>query len=534
MKKLVTIWMVICLAFGADAQKVQTIVPKQPVVTGTAFQVQYIITQPTDLLNITAPGFEGFRVVSGPNHYKGEAIINGKLQPIENITYTLVSLDLGEKEIKGIRVSYKNAPEEESNAANIMLIPQPRVSFSARSSYTDVSLYAPSSKADLEKMIADNLFINAEVSRRICYVGEPVLATFRLYSRLQSASELTRAPALYGFSIMDVITINESHQEVEMIGGKVFNTSTLRKVQLYPEQPGKLVVDEMVLDNEIHFADSIHGGTTTIEKQLKSAPIVLTIKPLPANKPENFTGAVGRFSITSRLLQDSVSANHQGRLLVTISGKGNFIQFAPPAVHWPAGFDVFDPETTDHLNKSSVPVEGSRQYMFSFTMDQPGYYRLPGVEFAYFDAVTKKYTTTKSDTLSLVVTPVTKIPVQEKEQYYTPRNYLFLIITLVMVAVTAFLILHKRKTAKKKGGETPVSAAPFTLNTWSLSDKEACMEIQKLLGRYLQANSGLTTEERTEIRSIQSECQLLIYSEVAEEGKRKELEERAGRAMGKQ
>ena len=523
--------MFICLAFGAVAQKVQTIVPKQPVVTGTAFQVQYIITQPTDLITITAPGFEGFRVVSGPNHYKGNAIINGKLQPIENITYTLVSLDLGEKEIKGIRVSFKNAPEEESNAATIMLIPQPRVSFSARSSYTDVSLYAPSSKADLEKMIADNLFINAEVSRRNCYVGEPVLATFRLYSRLQSASELTRAPALYGFSIMDVITINESHQEVEMIGGKVFNTSTLRKVQLYPEQPGKLVVDEMVLDNEIHFADSIHGGTTTVEKQLKSTPIVLTIRALPANKPDNFTGAVGRFTITSRLLQDSISANHQGRLLVTISGKGNFIQFAPPGVHWPAGFDVFDPETTDHLDKNRVPVEGSRQYMFSFTMDQAGSYQLPGVEFAYFDAASKKYITVKSDTLSLVITPVTKIPVQEEEPYSTPRNYLLLIIALAMVSVIAFLFLHKRKTVKKKSGKAPVSVQPFTLDTSSLSDKEACMEIQKVLGRYLQANNGLTTEERAEIRSIQSECQLLIYSDAVEEGKRKELEERAARAI---
>ena len=525
--------MFICLYFGAAAQKVQTIVPKQPVVTGTAFQVQYIITQPADLINISAPGFEGFRVVSGPNHYKGNAVINGKLQPIENITYTLVSLELGEKEIKGIRVSFKNAPEEESNAATIMLIPQPRVSFSARSSYTDVSLYAPSSKADLEKMIADNLFINAAVSRRICYVGEPVLATFRLYSRLQSASELTRAPALYGFSIMDVLTINESHQEVEMIGGKVFNTSTLRKVQLYPEQPGQLVVDEMVLDNEIHFADSVHGGTTTVEKQLKSAPIVLTIKPLPANKPDNFTGAVGRFTINAHLLQDSLSANHQGRLLVTISGKGNFIQFAPPAVHWPKGFDVFDPETTDHLDKNRVPVEGSRQYMFSFTMDQPGTYQLPGVEFAYFDAATKKYITVKSDTLALVITPVTKTPVQEGEQYNTPRNYLLLVIILAVLAVVAFLFLHKGKKAKEKEKEKPAGAKPFTIDTRSLSDKEAFMQIQKLLGQYLQTNSGLTTEERAEIRSIQSECQLLIYSDAAEEGKRRELEERAGKAVGR-
>ena len=166
-------------------------------------------------------------------------------------------------------------------------------------------------------------------------------------------------------------------------------------------------------------------------------------------------------------------------------------------------------------------------------MDQPGTYQLPGVEFAYFDGATKKYITVKSDTLALVITPVTKTPVQEGEQYNTPRNYLLLVIILAVLAVVAFLFLHKGKKAKEKEKEKPAGAKPFTIDTRSLSDKEDFMQIQKLLGQYLQTNSGLTTEERAEIRSLQSECQLLIYSDAAEEGKRRELEERAGKAVGR-
>jgi hypothetical protein len=44
------------------------------------------------------------------------------------------------------------------------------------------------------------------VDRRTCFVGEPVVATFKLFSRLQSKSEIIKNPGFYGFSVNDMIS----------------------------------------------------------------------------------------------------------------------------------------------------------------------------------------------------------------------------------------------------------------------------------------------------------------------------------------
>ena len=79
----------IFLASVLAAQKIQTVVPSQPIVIGTAFQVQYIIIEPSGFAGAETPEFENFLLVSGPNHYKGKAIIEGRMQVIENITYSI-------------------------------------------------------------------------------------------------------------------------------------------------------------------------------------------------------------------------------------------------------------------------------------------------------------------------------------------------------------------------------------------------------------------------------------------------------------
>lgn len=366
----------------AHAQRVQTIVPKQ-VVAGNAFQIQYIITDPSTLENISELQLENLRLISGPNYYKGNSFVNGRMQSIQNITYTVVPLHTGTVKINPAIIHFKDG-DEKTKTIILTAVPQPKASFNTISTYTDINLYAPSSKTDLDKLVDENLFIKTEVDKRICFLGEAITATFKLYSRLQSTSEVVNAPSLYGFSVMDVLDINEAHQSVETINGKVFNTSILRKLQLYPAQTGKLLIDPMQLQNEIEFKDSVKGGKIKVEKMLASNAVEVKVKPLPSEQPADFTGAVGNFSINANLQQQRIRTNQQGKLIVTISGKGNFIQFAPTAIDWPGSFDAFDPLITEELNKNQIPVEGKRIYVYNFTADQPGSFVIPSIHFSFF------------------------------------------------------------------------------------------------------------------------------------------------------
>src|SRR5579875_2338400 len=173
MKPVAIAYFFLFLLNHAAAQKIQTIVPKQ-VTEGTAFQIQYIVTEPSNLISVNPPAFDSLQLVSGPNYYHGNTIIDGKLQPIKNIAYTVVCPKIGKLKINGITANFKNAPEQKSNDVFIIVVAAPNASFKASSSYTDVSLFEPSSKADIDKLISDNLFVKAEVDRTTCYVGEPV------------------------------------------------------------------------------------------------------------------------------------------------------------------------------------------------------------------------------------------------------------------------------------------------------------------------------------------------------------------------
>ena len=517
-----------------SAQKIQTIVPSQPVVIGTAFQVQYIIIDPTGFNDAQRPQFENFMVVSGPNHYQGKAIIDGRMQIIENITYTLVPEKTGTLTIPGIHASFRTRDMVQSNPTTISVVPKPKMSFTAKSSYTDVSLYAPPTQREMDRMINENIFIRAEVSKNTCYVGEPITASFKLYSRLQSSSEMVRVPSLYGFSVVDILDIKESHQAVETINGKIFNTSILRKIQLYPEQSGDLLIDEMVVKNEIEFDDSLDSDKkTVVEKELRTSPVLIKVKPLPKSKPLSFTGAVGQFSLAVEMEDNEISANEQGMFRLTISGKGNFIQLSEPVINWPAGLDIFEPVIEDELSTSSIPIEGKRTFIYGVSSDSAGRFIIPQISFSYFDVSKDSFKKLTTPALELNIKQgAIKSSLQNKEEESLSRNYLLAVVMAFTSLIVLLIFLKRKKNIKQP---PPVIAEPFSavssrieeLNLDSVSDKKACVEITRLLSELQMKNPGISLEQLRELENIKADCQMMAYSEIEVPGVKESLKHRS-------
>ena len=101
--------------------------------------------------------------------------------------------------------------------------------------------------------IRKNFFIKVDVSKTDCYLGEPIVATYKLYARLRSDSRVTRHPSLNGFSVYDMIDPSEDRVSVEKVNGKNFSVHIIRKTQLIPLQAGDITLDPMELDNNIYF-----------------------------------------------------------------------------------------------------------------------------------------------------------------------------------------------------------------------------------------------------------------------------------------
>jgi hypothetical protein len=507
------------LSFLSYSQKVQIIVPRQQIVLGTAFQIQYVVSDPSEIIKVITPSFDSFQLVSGPNYYKGNRSILGKEESIENITYTLVPFQKGIIKIPAIEIQYKNGFDIKSDNAFITVISPPLVSYNTRSSYTDIQLYQYRSDKDVKDMIHKNLFIKVQVNKRTVYTGEPVIVTFTLFSRLQSSSEAVKSPGLYGFSMIDMININKSYQAIKNSNGKIFNTSLLRKMQLYPVQPGKLEIDPMYVHNEIEFADSSNKDKkNSIETTIKTESLPIVVKELPGKRPENFTGAVGSFAINAIISPSEISSNQQGKLIVRVKGKGNFIQFGQPVIGFIKQFALSDPVIKDSINNQVAPEEGERQYEFSFSVDSEGSFKMPPIVFSYFDLSSKTYKTVYTDSIPFKILRSTenKRPVSLTAPDSNTRIGWISILTGVVLACALFIFLSKKnkpRSTPQSTQQNPYLLALNQIDVQKQSIKEGCIEIQKVLWAVSrESNQKFSEKHLTEIKDLIKLCQLAIYS----------------------
>lgn len=544
MNRVACLLLILFLHFSAPAQEVQTVVPARPVTAGTAFQVQYIVTGAAASIQ-SPPSFDSFRVASGPHIYKGKTVVKGQNVSIENIIYTLVPLAPGKYNLPGIVVSINGAPVK-SNEASITVVPQPKVSFTASSATTDVSLYAPP-RGNMEKTVSDNHFIKTEVSKRECYEGEPVVATFKLYSRLQSSSEVVKTPSLYGFSAVDMMDINQTHQSVEKQGDKIYNTSILRKVQLYPAQSGKQMIDPLHVRSEIEFRDSFNDARkTVVEKEISSAPVAIHVKALPAERPQSYSGAVGQFTIKSALENPQLAVNAQGKLTVTIEGKGNFIQFNPPVLQWPSGIEYFDLSSNDSIHNDRAPAEGKRTWQFGFTAAQDGHYVLPPVHFSYFDPVAGRFILLSTDSLRFEVRAYKKSVDSTTHDYALPSNAWWIILCLLLLGGAGVLVFRKKIASKLSTPpqQNTIPDYPSQLSALPLhqmSDKQAALSIRQLLSSFMKHRHGtdltallqhrLPQTQWKAYRTLTEDCELIAYASIDSDGRKEDLHKRAAELM---
>ncbi|HVZ56783.1 MAG TPA: BatD family protein, partial [Chitinophagaceae bacterium] len=424
------IWLLGFLLAGsvAPAQAgFRTVVPRQPVVAGEPFEVQYILENPGNAGQVVAPVFEGFRLAAGPHVYRGSLQQAGQSLPLVNTAYTLIARRPGKWLIRGARVVV-DGREMRSNDAYIQVLPPAQAGAGDRASRSaggDPSDYFLRPGEDPMEKIRRNLFLKVEVNRRSCYVGEPVVATFRLYSRLESRSDIVKNPGFYGFAVYDMINLDDKVQGIETIGGRSFDVHTIRQVQLYPLQAGRFVIDPMELTNRIEFsrsevnrrteqqiAEGVAGeepaggnpGTEVYETSLRTDPVSVEVRPLPARThADSFNAGVGQFVLEARLADTSLARGQEGTLLVSLAGRGNFRQISAPVIAWPDGVESFEPSLADSLTRNQAPFSGRRTWQFGFLSTRPGFYHIPPIVFHYFDPASGVYRQLRSQPLAFQV-----------------------------------------------------------------------------------------------------------------------------------
>lgn len=457
----------------------KTIVSQPLVTAGESFQVYYVLEDIEKDNEFIPPVFKDFRLglVSGPYIYSGSVNGNNGSSPLKNFAFTLVATKAGRYIVPGATVKIKGRLIKSDNVIIDVITRKDAFEKSARQERDDnASDYFLRPGEDPYEKMRQNLFMKVLVDKTSCYVGQPVVATFKLYSRVESKSDIVKNPGFYGFTVYDIINLNDNIATTETVDGKAFDVHTVRSVQLYPLQAGIFTIDAMEVINKCEFSKSVvykkteqeikegvfekndppaKSNTVTYENNISTEKITIYVKPYPvAKKPAAFNGATGNFFIGASFKKTDLAKNEEGTLIITIGGKGNFTQLSAPIVQWPEGIETFDAVIKDSLDKTQAPLKGSRTFRFPFVANRAGSYIIPAVSFTFFDPDSNKYKTPEASIPEIKISneEIKELPKKEATTKTADKkdNTSAWIYGSIFLVVLLIMLLQLRKTKKEE------------------------------------------------------------------------------------
>ncbi len=413
-KYLLAILILIVSVFGkVEAQSFSASIDNTTVGQYEQFQISFTF-QGKDIngtSNFKAPSFGSFMVLSGPNQSTSMQIINGAASGSVSYTYYLQPKGVGKYTIGSASIDY-DGKTYSSQPLPITVVQGTPPKQNKPSAQNSQSVSA--------NEIGDNLFIRATADRKTVYMGQQVTVSYKLYTRLAIASQMSvnKLPSYEGLWAEEINVPNNITFTTEMVDGKQYRVGLLKKVALFPSQYGELSVTPMVLDIPVQlqqrkkssgnifddfFNDPFFNNYKTVNYTAKSNTIKLNVLPLPSKDvPKSFNGAVGDFSMSSKLSTTQTKTNEPLSLKIDLSGKGNIQLLSMPEVNFPQGFDKFEPKTTEQINRDGT-IDGKKTFEYLIVPRTPGKKTIPPIEFSYFNPAKKSYVTLQTPTYNIEV-----------------------------------------------------------------------------------------------------------------------------------
>ncbi|MFN7686771.1 MAG: BatD family protein [Sphingobacteriales bacterium] len=466
-RKFYLIWICLLpLLVKADDVKISLSVSATRISMQDYLQVQYLIENTTRVSSFIPPKFKQFQIVEGPNQTTGYNMVNGNLKEYVSFSYLLRPGKAGKWVIPAAiaRVEGKNYT---SNAVEVVVSKGAVAAPSEESMVAAEELILKPGEQAINK-IRNNLFVRLDVDRTAVMVGEPIVATYKLYTRLRSESRVTERPSFNGFSVYDMVNPDQMEATKEQFQGREYNVYLLRKVQLYPLQAGTFELESLEVTNDIRFISASaldggyvpsellrelalglnkSGGIVTESVALKNPPVSVVVKALPPAEDSSASGAVGHFTIRSFIDAPEVHKGDVVNLEVQVAGRGNFPMIPVPKVNWPSGIDVFEANSTDQVNKFVAPLSGSKLFSIPFTVNKEGPLDIPPVEFVYYDVDARKYVNAKSEPLSIQILAARpsaiKPPVLQEAKPANAWKYILTILALILVGGGIYILLKR-------------------------------------------------------------------------------------------
>ena len=416
---ILTLTAVLCafLPARADGDVSFDVNVKMIVATGEAFKVEFALNASPDKNSFTPPDFGEFDILAGPATSTGHSVqfINGSMSKSVSytITYVLLPRQSGTFTIGSAAIKV-DGKRYATNPTQIEVKEGGGSESSAQQGGQNNNRQSLESQAE-GQIGSEDLLLRLNLSRSTVYTGEPVLASLKLYNRVNLADyAVQKMPSFNGFWSQQLESDNRPHRET--YNGKVYEVYNLIEYLLYPQQSGSLTIDpveltavvQVIVQNNSNNFDPFFGGGREIynvRRTLTTPKLTVNVKELPAGAPAGFTGAVGRFTMEAAPSATAMAANSAATYTVKISGAGNLAFIQAPKLNLPSSFEQYQVKTTEQLRSTGSGTSGSRTFEYPFIARAEGDYTIQPVEFSYFDPERKEYATLSSAPFTIEIAP---------------------------------------------------------------------------------------------------------------------------------
>ncbi len=406
---LVFIWLIIPLA---KAQNVEVTTSAPNVVElGEQFQLDINVNAtPTDL---QPPDMHDLKVLYGPTTSQSfsQQIINNKVsQSISNtFTYVLKATKVGKFTIGSAYVTVKGK-QYHSDPFTIEVI-----AGGSKNSQTTANQDNNQDTNETETINEGDAFLRVNFDKKTLIKGDYTTVYIKLYSRNPNIVPPLKLDDFSpeGFYKLDLPPIKTNKLETEVVNGQKFYSVLLEKFILIPQKSGDITIPhlngEITLQQRIKsrsngiFDDFFGPAVQNVSVPVKSKAVTIKVQPLPPNKPESFSGAVGKFNINASLDKNSIKANDAVSLKINITGKGNIKLLEAPKISFPPDFDTYDPKITQNLSTADGGLSGTKTFDYLLIPRNQGDYKIPALTFSYFDIASGTYQTLKTGDFNIHV-----------------------------------------------------------------------------------------------------------------------------------
>ena len=426
MKRFVFLLFLIAQSLLAQVQ-FEAKVSKTTLGLNERLRIDFVMNMDGD--NFNQPAFEGFRIIAGPSQQVSQSWINGKSSFEKTYSYYLLPEQRGALIIKQATIEY-NGQIYKTNPIKINVT---------------AAVEQPKDPNDTQISADDNIYLVADISKTNPYINEPITVVYKLYFSynigITNWRELDK-PKYNDFWSQN-IDIKQLVGEEGMFKGEKYRFVVLRKTVLYPQKSGKLVIEPLSLDIDVQLPTNrrdMFGRVvvTNGNKRVSAGAKTIAVKALPeAGKPEDFSGAVGKFDFRVTPSKTNLKNGESLNLVVSVSGSGNMKLFNLPKPVVPNSLEMYDPVHGEKVNTSLSGMSGKISDSYTIIPQFKGNYPIKPMQFSYFDLASRSYKTitspeiminvldgpTASDQVATTTPGVSKNTISSTEQFkYIKRN----------------------------------------------------------------------------------------------------------------